>query len=132
MVEPAGASPHIERWGRDGALILSRNHLALLKGLLDRPNATAIGRWDWVAATRPYVRRYRGAQRGDPALYDAIDWLPFRWVERQRRGRYIAYRLLERGRGLLDGSVLARVSGRTLHAPGRFWWKGGERGASNA
>lgn len=126
MLRPSGADATVERHCEDGSVNLSRNHLVLLLGLLDRPNATAIGRRDWVAAARPYVRRYRGAERADAALYHAIDWLPFRWVRRQRCGRFMSYRLLQRGRGILDGSVLARVSGRYAYAPGHCWWWGRE------
>jgi len=106
---------------KDGSINLSRNHLALFQGLLDRPNVTATGRWDWVAAARPYVRRYRGDRESNWILYYAISSLPNCWIERRRRGRYMSYRLLERGRGILDGSVPARVSGRYRHAPRLRW-----------
>lgn len=126
MLRPAGGNETVERLCKDGSINISRNHLVLLQGLLDRPNATAIGRWDWVAAARAYIRRYRGSTESNWILYHAIDWLPNRWVERQRRGRYKAYRLLERGREILEGRVPARVSNRYPYIPGEPWREGRE------
>jgi hypothetical protein len=102
---------------RDGSISLSRNHLVLLQGLLDRPNATAVGRWDWVATARPYIQRYRGTMQSNWVLYHAIDSLPREWVARRRRGRFMSYRLLEGGRAILEGRVPARVSGRYPYQP---------------
>ena len=90
---------------------------SLLQGLLDRPDATALGRWDWVRAARPYIRRYRGDTESNWILYHAIGWLPTCWVERKRRGRYMSYRLLERGRKIVEGRVCIKVSGRYDYLP---------------
>lgn len=102
---------------RDGSISLSRNHLVLLQGLLDRPNSMALARWDWVAAARPYIQRYRGTMQSNWVLYHAIDTLPREWVSRRRRGRFMSYRLQESGRAILEGRVPARVSGRDLYEP---------------
>jgi len=104
----------------------------LLKGLLDRPDATSFSRWDWVAAARPYIRRYRGYMQSDWVLYHAIDALPREWVARLRRGRYMTYRLQEGGRAILEGRVFAKVSGRYPYVPGQFWWNGSEGRDANA
>lgn len=117
MFHPAGASKLGEQYCKDGSVNISRNHLVLLQGLLDRPDATAIGRWDWVRAARPYIRRYRGDTESNWILYHAIDWLPTCWVERKRRGRYMGYRLLERGRKIVEGRVCTKISGRYNYMP---------------
>ena len=41
-----------------GEILLSRSHLALLHGLLDRPDCTAPSYLDWERAALPYLRRF--------------------------------------------------------------------------
>ena len=130
MFHRAGASLRGEQFCKDGSVNISRNHLVLLQGLLDRPAATALGRWDCDRAARPYIRRYRGDTESNWILYHAIDWLPACWAERKRRGRYMSYRLRQRGREILDGRVPAKVSGRYLHKPSEHNLQAGGGGAS--
>jgi len=102
---------------RDGSLKLSRNHLALLQALLDRPQCTAGSRRDLVAAARPYVRRYRGDRPSDDILNRAVDTLHPWWVEKRCAGRRMTFSLSQRGRDIVEGRVPARISGRSGYRP---------------
>ena len=101
----------------DGSLKLSRNHLALLQGLLDRPGATASSRRDLVASARPHIRRYRGDMPSDRILDKAVDTLHPWWIEKRRAGRSMTYQLSQRGRDIVEGRVEARISGRARYKP---------------
>lgn len=101
----------------DGSLKLSRNHLALLQGLLDRPDATAASRRDLVAAARPHIRPFRGDMPSDRILDKAVDTLHPWWVDKRREGRAMTYQLSQRGRDIVEGRVEVRVSGRSRYKP---------------
>jgi hypothetical protein len=110
-----------ERLARDGAVLLSHNHIALLQGLLDRPGARAESKRDLIAAAQPYVVRYR---------YRAPSWWTMRlatytlnplWVDWQREGSRLVYALLPRGRAILEGDVRARILGIGMYVRGSAW-----------
>jgi hypothetical protein len=111
--------PHAERLARDGAVLLSHNHLALLQGLLDRPRATACSKRDLIAAARPYVVRARGFASCYSTMSLAVSTLHPRWVRWRQEGGRLVYRLRPRGRAILDGQVPARIVGKGMYRPGR-------------
>jgi hypothetical protein len=49
----------VERFCRDGAVLITANRFGLLQGLLDRQGATAQSRDDWIRAAMPHIRRFR-------------------------------------------------------------------------
>ena len=107
-----------ERRRSTGEIRLTRNHLALLKGLIDRPRATALSRVDFARAGYPHLKRYdEYVVLGN--LYHAISRLPSRWVASRRVGNRIEYRLRPRGRAIVEGQVPAIVDGLGPYAPGR-------------
>ena len=107
-----------ERKRSTGEIRLTRNHLALLKGLIDRPRATALSRVDFARAGYPHLKRYKEyLVLGN--LYHAISRLPSRWVASRRVGNRIEYRLRPRGRAIVEGQVPAIVDGLGPYAPGR-------------
>ena len=83
-------------------LRLTHNQLAFLMGLLDRPRGIARSRRDLVAAARPYVMRYR-SPFSYSCLYKAVRNIPRSWVSRRRVGTRVEFRLLAKGRAVLDG-----------------------------
>jgi len=103
-------------------VIVTRNQLMLLHGLLDRPKAAAVSYVDWVDASMPYLRRF---ERQPPAsrLFKSILRLPDEWVTRTKTGRGWRCQLTLRGSSLLDGSLPAHVFGhgtyRGLRALGK-------------
>lgn len=110
-----------ERLARDGAVLLSHNHLSLLQGLLDRPGARAISKRDLIAAARPYVVRYRTVPPSWWTMNLATYTLHPSWVHwRRERGRLV-YRLLPRGRAIVEGVVPARILGIGLYGSGKAW-----------
>ena len=107
---------------RSGALILTHNQLAFLQGLLDRPRGIAQSRRDLVAAATPYAiqLRARSGSRGGfsySCLYKAVRNLPRTLVVRQRAGNRIEFRMLARGRAILDGQLPAHVLGLGPYVP---------------
>ena len=96
---------------RDGAPLLTRNHLAFLQGLLDRPGGRCRSQKDLIRAAWPYVARYRGSEPSWWCVQAATRTLPWVWVSRRRRGNRLEFRLLARGRAIATGEVPARVRG---------------------
>lgn len=93
-----------------GEVLLSHNHMALLHGLLDRPDSKAASIADWLRASMPYLARYRGYP-SIHVLEKAIQRVHPSWVRRERVGRCIQVTLLPRGRAIIDRVVPARVLG---------------------
>jgi hypothetical protein len=110
-----------ERRTRDGAVLLSHNHISLLQGLLDRPGARSVSKFDLISAAQPYIRRYRGERPSRGSLYYATSTLHSSWVAWKREGSRVVYRLRPRGRAILDGHVRARVAGFGEYVPGRVY-----------
>lgn len=115
---PRSRALYPERCRRDGAVLLTHNHISFLQGLLDRPDGRAESKRDLIAAALPYVSRYR---RGLPSWWTlnlAANSLHPAWVEWRRKGNRIEFTLLPRGRGILAGEVPAHILGFGPHAPG--------------
>ena len=93
-----------------GELSLTHNHIALLHGLMDRPNGTATSVEDWIAASVPYLNRYELACT-TAVLRRAIRGMHTSWVERRRVGHRVQVTLLPRGRAIIDRQVTARLRG---------------------
>ncbi len=108
---------------KNGRVLLTHNQLAFLQGLLDRPGGVARSRRDLVAAATPYVRQRRtggdvlGAGFSYSCLYKAVRNLPADWVARRRAGNRIEFRLLSRGRDILEGRELVHVRGFGPYVP---------------
>lgn len=99
-------------------LILTHNQIAFLQGLFDRPRGVARSRRDLVAAATPYVIQLRARGRGIRSgfsyscLYKSVRNLPSAWVARRRVGNRIEFRLLPKGRAVIEGRAGAiRVRG---------------------
>jgi hypothetical protein len=107
-----------ERLTRDGAVLLSHNHISLLQGLLDRPLSRAKSKRDLIAAAQPYVRRYRASPPSWWTMNLATYTLHPSWADWERKGGRLVYRLLPRGRAILDGRVPARIIGVGPFVPG--------------
>ena len=101
---------HSERRTKDGAVIVTRNQIVLLHGLLDRPEAAAVSYVDWAEASMPYLRRLAGDAPAS-RLLKSIHRLPEEWVTRARTGKGARCELTLRGRSLLDGTLPAHVFG---------------------
>jgi len=115
-----------ERYYPCGSLSLSRYHLALLQGLLDRPDGAVIGVREFVVAAWPHGHRFtKPGQSLDTAFRDLIRSLPTAWVARSRVGRLTRYQILPRGRDVVEGRIPARLAGRKRYQPGA--WKVGGR-----
>lgn len=118
------ADPVPERYYRNGDLALGTYLLALLHGLLDRPHGKAIGARDLMRAAFPYApgSSNPGPTKGTyTALRDQIRRLPTSWVARSKVGRLTCYRLLPRGRAVLEGRIPARLGGGGKYVPGLQW-----------
>jgi len=94
---PKTRDRHPERLTRDGAVLLSHNHISLLQGLLDRPGGRAKSKRDLIAAAQPYVRRYRASPPSWWTMNLATYTLHPSWVNWRRKGGRLIYRLLARG-----------------------------------
>jgi hypothetical protein len=99
-----------ERLCKDGRILVSPNHIALLNGLLDRPKGVARSYTDLARAALPHLARYRSDPRPN-ALLGAMHRLPSTWVERHRVGRRVECALTDRGRAIVNCDVPARVTG---------------------
>jgi len=88
---------------RPATPLLTHNQLAFLQGLLDRPRGVARSRRDLVRAALPYVKRFRPHLPSYWSLYHASANLPADWVARLRVGHRIEFRLLPKGRAILEG-----------------------------
>jgi len=96
---------------KSGEVLLSRNHLALLKGLFDRPHSMASSRDDWIAAAAPYARAWRGDLPLYWCLAKSILTLPKTLYDRDRISNQVFYRLRLRGRDILEGRASVWVIG---------------------
>ena len=101
-------SPAAEKFSKSGEVLLSHNHIALLHGLMDRPDAIARSVNDWLLATLPYARRY-GRYISLGMLQKSIRTMHPSWIHRQPVGRCIHVILLPRGRAIIDRRVAARI-----------------------
>lgn len=118
---PKSGAPRPERLARDGAVLLSYNHIALLQGLLDRPRGRAGSQRDLIAAAQPYLIRYRSYRPAWCTVSLSTYTLNPAWVHCRRKGRCNVYTLRPRGRAILDGLVRARIVGVGLYVPGSAW-----------
>lgn len=108
-----------ERLSRDGAVLLTHNHISVLQGLMDRPGGRARSKWDLIAAAQPYIKRYRGGLPSWWSIYRATHTIHPSWVHWKREENRLVFRLLPRGRAILEGHVPARILGVGRHVPGR-------------
>ncbi len=119
LCAPKTRDRYPERLTRDGAVLLSRRTTSdLLQGLLDRPRSRAESKRDLIAAAQPYVRRYRGSPPSWWTMNLATYTLHPSWVDWRRKGGCLVYRLLPRGRAILNGKVPARIIGVGRFVPG--------------
>lgn len=118
---PKTRANYPERLSRDGAVLLSHNHISLLQGLLDRPGGRAESKRDLIAAAQPYVVRYRGRAPSWWTMNLATYTLHPSWVDWKRDGGRLVYTLRPRGRAILDGEVRARILGVGMYVPGSAW-----------
>jgi hypothetical protein len=81
---------------------LTHNQFAFLMGLLDRPRGIARSRRDLVAAATPYVMRFRDIFSYS-CLNKAVRNIERSYVSRRRVGNRIEFRILPKGRAVLDG-----------------------------
>ena len=107
-----------ERRRRDGAVLLTHNHISFLQGLLDRPGGRAESKRDLIAAALPYVSRYRPGLPSWWTLALAANSLHPAWVRWRRKGNRLQFTLLPRGRAILAGEVPAHILGFGTHLPG--------------
>jgi hypothetical protein len=85
-----------ERTNREGLLIVTVRQLALLHGLLDRPEGRAVSYRDWARASLPYLGRFLPCPtfRG---LLACIHRIPDTLVTCTRRGTRVECQLTQRG-----------------------------------
>ena len=114
---PKGRPGVPERLTRDGAVLLSHNHISLLQGLLDRPGGRAASKRDLIAAAQPYIRRYRPNPPSWWTVNLATYTLNPAWVDWKRQGNRIVFTLRPRGRAILEGEVPARIIGVGPYVP---------------
>jgi hypothetical protein len=98
---------------REGDVLLSHNHLALLHGLYDRPNGQAESRNDWIRAALPYIRQIK-EDSSAWRLFAAMPTIHPSWVTERRQGRRVVATLTERGREIVERKLRSRVRG---HGP---------------
>ena len=103
------AYPVEERFAWDGSLVITRRQIALLHGLLDRPDACVGSYADWVRAARPYLtNRSPGALMGvSLGAYK----VPYAWAARLEDGARPRIVLTARGRDILERRIQCRVRG---------------------
>ena len=103
-----------ERLTGDGAVQINRRQLALLHGLLDRPNCSVNSYSQWVRAALPYL-----ANRSPGAVMSMslgpVYQLPTTWVSRTRTSAGVAVQLLPRGRDILELKVLSHIRGHGVY-----------------
>jgi hypothetical protein len=97
-----------ERANRQGLVIVTISQLALLHGLLDRPEGRAVSYRDWACASLPYLRRLKTYASVGCAL-QCMHRLPHTLVTRTRKGTRVECQLTLRGRALLNLELPAYV-----------------------
>ena len=97
-----------ERTTKAGAVLLSANHLTFLHGLLDRPNGLARSYRDLLTASMPYALALGYRPR---YIAYSLQTINFRLIDRRSVGNRVECQLTDRGRAILNGSVLAHVIG---------------------
>jgi hypothetical protein len=102
--------PRPERITKDGRVILSHNHISLLKGLHDQPDGRVASRIDWIIAATPYQQRFSSEDPRWP-LTRAIASINRKWIREVRKGRCIETTLTERGREIIERKVPSRIVG---------------------
>ena len=105
-----------ERANKQGLVIVTIGQLALLHGLLDRPEGRAVSYRDWAHASLPYLSRMKSYARLR-GLLACIHRLPHTLVTRTRKGSRVECQLTLRGRALLN-----------LELPAYVWAHGPYRG----
>lgn len=95
---------------KNGLVLLTHNHVAFLHGLLDRPGGVARSRRDLVRAALPYIKKYRQLP-SYWTLYHAAYGLSPLWVSRKQVRNRIEFKLLPRGREIIEGKVPGHVRG---------------------
>ena len=117
MSSPTRRRPHqhSEHLRPNGVLYLSWNHMALLNGLLDRPQSQALSRRDWIRAATPHMRHRRYGLHW--RIFNSIWTLPTTLYTAQRVSNRWVHRLSERGHDVLAGKVAVHVVGRGRYAP---------------
>lgn len=108
-VQPSRPTP--EPRYKSGEVRLTHNHLALLLGLLDRPDCTAASINDWLDAAMPHAARFTHYP-STRFLRSAKKSLHPDWVSFHRRGSCIEVTLTARGRAIAERQVPARIVGR--------------------
>lgn len=103
------SSPSAERVSATGAVIVSANQLALLHGLLDRPNCCALSRSDFVRAAVPYAGILH-AEASPSSLRKEVNRLPEAWVSCLSDGRKRAWILMPRGRAIAEHTVATHLA----------------------
>lgn len=115
------SDPIPERYHDSGRLALSRYHVALMQGLLDRPGGAALGVRDFILAAWPYGQRIcPPGQALFTTLRVFIPALPTSWVSRRKVGRHTRYELQPRGRAVLAGEVEANLTRWKRYVPGEW------------
>jgi hypothetical protein len=101
-----------ERHYKDGAVMIWPRQLALLQGLLDRPDGRVTSRHDAVCAAWPHVGKLTNGSESYALLCKTLPRLVRRgWVAKYRVGRKNHFALTARGRAIAWGAVLARIYG---------------------
>ena len=102
-----------ERRAWDGSVVITRRQLALLHGLLDRPDGMADCLGDWILSAVPYLSNSsRGALFG---VLISLYKVPTAWVRRIKVGRCLRVVLLPRGRDILELRVQTRIHGHGVY-----------------
>lgn len=103
-------NPRLERISPSGEVLITRSHLLLLQGLLDRPEGCAESATDWIRASMPYVRRFRPYMSVWCLKKCTVRVNPL-WVERRWEGTRLVCTLTERGRDIVERAVPAHIIG---------------------
>jgi len=95
---------------RIGELLLSRNEIALLHGLYDRPDCTATSRTDWVLAARPY-RDAIGGPWTLGSLRKATGNVHSAWITTTENGKLTHHTLSARGCAIIEREIPVSIRG---------------------
>ena len=103
-----------ERIAGDGAILITRTELALLHGLLDRPDGTARSYSAWILAAVPYLTNRTPSTLASLSIAGPYS-VPTSWVSRKRSASRVEVTLCERGRDILELRVLCRIRGHGVY-----------------